>query len=90
MKAVIVYDSLGGNTEKVAKRIHTTLVEGGVESDIIKVTDADVQPAPNMEGEIKDEFINGLVGSSGKMLVLLDTEKLFEDDSLKKVENIKG
>ena len=44
MKAVIVYDSLGGNTDKVANRIHTTLTEGGVESDIIKVTkDTDVE-----------------------------------------------
>ncbi len=44
MKAIIVYDSLGGNTDKVAKRIHSTLTEGGVESDIIKVTkDTDVE-----------------------------------------------
>jgi flavodoxin len=38
MKAVVVYDSLGGNTEKVAKRIHETLESEGVESDLIKVT----------------------------------------------------
>ena len=44
MKAIIVYDSLGGNTEKVANRIHTTLTDGGVESDVIKVTkDTDVE-----------------------------------------------
>jgi len=44
MKAIIVYDSLGGNTEKVAKRIHETLTEGGVKSDIIKATkDTDVE-----------------------------------------------
>lgn len=58
-------------------------------SDIIKVTRADMQPAPNVEGEIKDEFINGLVGANGKMLVLLDTERLFKDDSLRKVEGMK-
>ena len=38
MKALVLYDSLGGNTEKVAARIHKTLVEQGVEADLIKVT----------------------------------------------------
>lgn len=80
-KKVIVFITSKGRTLGV-------LVDGV--SDIIKVTEADVQPAPNVEGEIKDEFINGLVGANGKMLVLLDTEKLFEDENIKKVENIKG
>jgi flavodoxin len=45
MKALVLYDSLGGNTEKVANRIHNTLVEKGVESELIKVkedTDLDL------------------------------------------------
>ena len=37
MNALILYDSLGGNTEKVAQRIHDTLVEHGVESQLVKV-----------------------------------------------------
>ena len=38
MKALVLYDSLGGNTEKVAERIHSTLDQRGVESEFIKVT----------------------------------------------------
>jgi len=38
MNALVLYDSLGGNTEKVAKRIHDTLVAGAVKSELIKVS----------------------------------------------------
>jgi len=37
MKALTIYDSLGGNTEKVASRIHQVLCSTGIESDLIKV-----------------------------------------------------
>jgi hypothetical protein len=38
MKALVLYDSLGGNTEKVAERIHSTLGQGGVDSEFVKVS----------------------------------------------------
>jgi flavodoxin len=37
MKALTIYDSLSGNTEKVATRIHNTLDRAGIESGLIKV-----------------------------------------------------
>jgi hypothetical protein len=44
MRAVVVYDSLGGNTEKVAQRIHGALIRGGIQSELIKVgKDTDVE-----------------------------------------------
>lgn len=39
MKALVLYDSLGGNTEKVADRIHKTLVQEGAESELVKVSE---------------------------------------------------
>ena len=39
MKALVLFDSLGGNTEKVAERIHSTLARGGVDSEFVKVSD---------------------------------------------------
>ncbi|MBW1780592.1 MAG: flavodoxin family protein [Deltaproteobacteria bacterium] len=39
MKALVLYDSLGGNTEKVAKQIQSTLDQGGVESEFFKVSE---------------------------------------------------
>jgi hypothetical protein len=43
MKALVLYDSLGGNTEKVADRIHSILGQGRVESEFVKVSaDTDI------------------------------------------------
>jgi flavodoxin len=39
MKALVLYDSLGGNTEKVAEHIHDTLVDNRVETELIKVAE---------------------------------------------------
>ncbi len=39
MKAVVIYDSLGGNTEKAAVRIHHALMAGQLDVDLIKVND---------------------------------------------------
>ena len=39
MKALVLYDSLGGNTEKVAKQIHETLVDNAVETQLVKVAE---------------------------------------------------
>jgi len=37
MKALTIYDSLGGNTEKIATRIYEVLSSAGVESDLVKI-----------------------------------------------------
>ena len=37
MKALVMYDSIGGNTEKVAARIDCALRDAGVESEFVKV-----------------------------------------------------
>jgi len=43
MNALVLYDSLGGNTQKVAERIHNTLGRGSVESEFVKVSaDTDI------------------------------------------------
>ena len=37
MKSLVLYDSQGGNTEKVATHVHGSLKESGVESVLIKI-----------------------------------------------------
>ena len=39
MKALVMYDSLGGNTEKVAARIDSALREADVQSELVKADD---------------------------------------------------
>ena len=38
MKALVLYDSIGGNTEKVAERIQAVLGTWGLKADLIKVS----------------------------------------------------
>ena len=38
MKALVIYDTIGGNTEKVAARIDSALRDAGMESKLVKVT----------------------------------------------------
>jgi hypothetical protein len=37
MKTLVFYDSIGGNTEKVAQRMYDTLNKRGIETDLIKL-----------------------------------------------------
>ena len=37
MKSIVIYDSLGGNTDKAARSIHQVLQEEGLLPDIMKV-----------------------------------------------------
>jgi flavodoxin len=39
MNALVLYDSLGGNTEKVSRQIHDTLADSAVETHLIKVAE---------------------------------------------------
>jgi flavodoxin len=39
MNALVLYESLGGNTEKVAKEIYSALAAGGVDADRVKVAE---------------------------------------------------
>lgn len=49
-------------------------------SDIISVSNEELRPAPDMYGEIKKEYINSLVSVGEKMVVLINIERLFEDE----------
>jgi len=41
VKSIILYDSLGGNTQKVAERIHETVLTTGIQSDLVKISSED-------------------------------------------------
>ena len=68
MKSLILYDSIGGNTEKVAKRIHDALTGAINEIDFIKFTpDIDV-----------DLFEYDLIFIGSPVIDWLPTKKLME------------
>src|SRR5688572_31414639 len=51
------------------------LVVDGV-SDVIDVPAADVKPAPDLGRQVSTEFIAGLAAVSGRMVMLLDIDRL--------------
>jgi purine-binding chemotaxis protein CheW len=55
------------------------LVVDGV-SDVIDVPSGDVKPAPDLGGQASTEFIEGLAAVSGRMVMLLDIDKLIGGD----------
>jgi purine-binding chemotaxis protein CheW len=55
------------------------LVVDGV-SDVIDVPNGDVKPAPELGGQVSTEFIEGLAAVSGRMVMLLDIDKLIGGD----------
>ena len=89
MKAVVIYDSKYGNTEKIALALSEGLRSGGLTTDCVKVQDVDVAKldqcdfiaiggpthAFGMTGEIKD-FLKKLkeVNLKGKKAFAFDTK----------------
>lgn len=53
-------------------------------SDIIAITQSQLQKVPKMDRSIDDEFLSGLVTVNGRMVALLDVNLLFKPQSIDK------
>lgn len=51
-------------------------------SDIVAVTDAEIQAIPKMERTIDSAFLDGLVSTGEQMVTLLSVERLFDFDNV--------
>lgn len=84
MKALIVYDSKTGNTEKMAKRIAEAIEKNGLEAVLKKADEASVDELPNVQALILGspvyyglpsakikEFIDASVKYHGKLTHLV-------------------
>ena len=45
-------------------------------SDVLNVAGADIQPTPDLYGQVDTSFINGLAKTGEKLVILLDIEKV--------------
>jgi purine-binding chemotaxis protein CheW len=45
-------------------------------SDVLNVAGADIQPTPDLHGQVDTSFINGLAKTGEKLVILLDIEKV--------------
>jgi purine-binding chemotaxis protein CheW len=67
------------SVESAAGRRDIGVVVDGV-SDVIDVQNADIKPAPELGAQVSTEFIEGLAAVSGRMVMLLDIDKLIGGD----------
>ena len=65
--------------ESAVGRRDIGLVVDGV-SDVIDVPQADVKPAPELGQHVSTEFIEGLAAVAGRMVMLLDIDRLIGED----------
>ncbi len=56
-------------------------------SDVISVDKAEIQGAPDFGTKVSNEFINGLVSVSERMVMLLDVDKLLTLEAFEQNEN---
>jgi purine-binding chemotaxis protein CheW len=57
-------------------------------SDILTVSNEQIKPAPKMETNINEDYVEGLIQSDDKMVVILNIENLFDTDTLVKAEKL--
>lgn len=67
------------SVESAAGRRDFGVVVDGV-SDVIDVAGGDVKPTPEMGAQVSTEFIKGLAAVSGRMVMLLDIDRLIGGD----------
>ena len=67
------------SVESAAGRRDIGVVVDGV-SDVIDVASADIKPAPELGAQVSTEFIEGLAAVSGRMVMLLDIDRLIGVD----------
>jgi purine-binding chemotaxis protein CheW len=57
-------------------------------SDILTVEQSEIKPSPQVQSDIEDRFINGLISHENMMVILLDVAKLFSEESLEGAKSV--
>lgn len=68
----------------IGKRVIGMVVDGV--SDVITLAEADVRPAPQMGAALDADFLLGIGAIDGRMLLLLDIERLMSSDEFGLIE----
>lgn len=57
-------------------------------SDVLHIESDDIKDAPNFGAKINTKYINGMVMVDDRMVILLDADKLLDQDELSAIENM--
>jgi purine-binding chemotaxis protein CheW len=69
----------------VASRVVGMVVDGV--SDVLTMTADQIRPAPEFGSVLSTEYLTGLGTVEGRMLILMDIEKLMTSDEMSLIEN---
>ncbi|MEN8178000.1 MAG: chemotaxis protein CheW [Pseudomonadota bacterium] len=75
------------SVERAGKPLIVGVVVDGV-SDVLNVKSSEMREAPDLGAQINTRYITGIFTQNGRMVVLLDVDKLFNPDELGLPENI--
>ncbi len=70
----------------VASRVVGMVVDGV--SDVLTMTDDQIRPAPEFGTSMTTEYLTGLGTVDGRMLILMDIEKLMTSDEMALIESV--
>jgi purine-binding chemotaxis protein CheW len=70
----------------VASRVVGMVVDGV--SDVLTLTNDEIKPAPEFGSTLNTEFLTGLGTVEGRMLILMDIEKLMTSEEMALMENV--
>ena len=65
----------------------TGLLVDGV-SEVVQIAAADVEPVPALGGDMKLDFVTGLSKTKGRVVVLLDMDKVMQEHDLRELKNL--
>ena len=57
-------------------------------SDVLNIDPDDVKDAPNFGAKINTKYMKGMVMVDDRMVILLDADKLLDQDELSAIENM--
>lgn len=78
---IVISTRVAGKDEVVG------IVVDGVD-DVLSVNLDEVRPPPNLGKQINTYFMQGMVKYEGQMVVLLDTDKLFDEGTIASLEHL--
>ncbi len=81
LTVVVVLQTGNGNSTRIMGVVVDSV------SDVISIEKNEIQGAPDFGTKVSNEFINGLVSVSERMVMLLDVDKLLTIENMEQPEN---
>lgn len=58
--------------------------------EVLRVQASDIKPAPQLMNKIHEDYVHGVITHGSRLIILLDVDKVLEEDELIKLAAVKG